>query len=970
MFPNSVLDDAYVQDIELERVNGAPPSNPTSGDETRNLGDEGHAGQTSLGQHQLEHTPNGVPKNDEPDPEHLESRQHKLEHTPNGVLNRDEPDSEHLESWTKHDFQLKEEVVSMQENFAARCGSLVRLIERQDRRIIKLITENRELRVRVSQLEVADATNKNEEVPVASDPTEMIVVPVHHCPEPALMSGTRQSRRVSRRLHDAFKIYERSKTLLEKNLAGEAVTVNRRNLVQRLKLELELVRMCKRLCLFLLYFVPFAMFVFLIRRPAQVGNANSNLRSHFGIQPSMLAEISTWDQVYGFMQTFTEANDLLQATGYTYWCDPRFLDALGVTPAGKFEYLRQAELSNAHRRLQSSVSLLDLKLAYQNPTPLGTDAKGHAMNLYDCSHPSNARLLWSYHALQDAMRNDSNDSETNTTRTYLASETGPKAEYLQYFKDDFENFTNYNVKLHEYENASHPNTSMYLPRYRYPYKQISVMRPLIYQHRLKAEACKGGTFSDVYAHQSWNPDGPYGMNAPRATDILDCAGEILDDDVALDIDTKGYHFQDKTVYGRFAHQSGDHTGRNYDDWRRIGWMDKLTSKVTISAIVYTQAIELFSLVSVDFEQEAGGNIHATLKLDSVFDLSHGRGHSVIGCGIFGACMAFVAILQTARSLIRLITDESELEISPKRMAAFHSKLLHEIFELVSKFSLFSYLVAYMIYLSQAEPIQEECESLLNTFLNLDDFSHTGLQYGIQRTFELKETFDAHVGTEHLFGIIAIFVFIIQTCQLLLYVSSHPRLGILMDTLTRTMDDMIHFCLLFAGMYGMLGFIGHISFGATCPNEFGTILRAMKKQFEMLCGYGDDWPWRAFDNMDGLESLMFQIYLGLYVLLVFFIMLNFFIGIVLQGFFDCKNDVEFMTAENGFLSDIIDVGWSARTFRKHEWPRRDELIKKVQAKSDPKITPEMILEECEFSGDAAALSFLTYYCSKKPELIEE
>lgn len=154
MLPSSVLDDSDVRDIERDverddeaRSNGALAPNPPSDCEERNLGDEGQVGQKHLGkQRHFRHAPNGVPKSAEHDSEHLES-----------------------EALTEHDVQLKQEVVRMQEDFAARCGQLVRIIERRDRKPVQLRTEHRALSFGETQIFDDEAT----EVPTKKGAKEM-----------------------------------------------------------------------------------------------------------------------------------------------------------------------------------------------------------------------------------------------------------------------------------------------------------------------------------------------------------------------------------------------------------------------------------------------------------------------------------------------------------------------------------------------------------------------------------------------------------------------------------------------------------------------------------------------------------------------------------------------------------------------------------------------------------------------------
>ena len=94
----------------------------------------------------------------------------------------------------------------------------------------------------------------------------------------------------------------------------------------------------------------------------------------------------------------------------------------------------------------------------------------------------------------------------------------------------------------------------------------------------------------------------FGLNAPREvhvpheTDGLIWCGdaettETIDHDELIATDM--YEFFDDKVYANFV------SIEEIDKYKRIGWLDLLSKEVTMSTMIYTQGIELFTLAKVD-----------------------------------------------------------------------------------------------------------------------------------------------------------------------------------------------------------------------------------------------------------------------------------------------------------------------------------------------------------------------------------
>jgi hypothetical protein len=51
--------------------------------------------------------------------------------------------------------------------------------------------------------------------------------------------------------------------------------------------------------------------------------------------PPQLPKVTSIADIYTFIEDFDVKNKLLKATGDLYWCDPRYMDELGLTEDGE-----------------------------------------------------------------------------------------------------------------------------------------------------------------------------------------------------------------------------------------------------------------------------------------------------------------------------------------------------------------------------------------------------------------------------------------------------------------------------------------------------------------------------------------------------------------------------------------------------------------------------------------------------------
>jgi hypothetical protein len=150
-----------------------------------------------------------------------------------------------------------------------------------------------------------------------------------------------------------------------------------------------------------------------------------------------------------------------------------------------------------------------------------------------------------------------------------------------------------------------------------------------------------------------------------------------------------------------------------------------------------------------------------------------------------------------------------------------------------------------------------------------------------------------------------------------FMSLHPRIALMVDTIRNITDDVVHFIITGSALFCTLAFQGFWSFGMDDP-AFESFTMAMWTQFQMIIGF---YPWPPGGVRPGFQGIMQVAYLLIFTFLVFFILLNFFLAIVVDAFTRIKQEVAINRAENPFAMDLIDCGWSliVRVWKKYPSP---------------------------------------------------
>ena len=152
------------------------------------------------------------------------------------------------------------------------------------------------------------------------------------------------------------------------------------------------------------------------------------------------------------------------------------------------------------------------------------------------------------------------------------------------------------------------------------------------------------------------------------------------------------------------------------------------------------------------------------------------------------------------------------------------------------------------------------------------------------------------------------IMILNLIKVLQTTRAHPRVGVLVATIIKGLDDIIHFTLLFLIVWITFASTGTWAFGAE-REEFMTLQAGMTTQFMMLSG---EFP-------EGFEEEPKMIaYVVLSFVVQFLVMLNFMLAIVVDSYAKVKEDIEMQTTDSDIFTDVYLSAVNAFKGLIHQW----------------------------------------------------
>eukprot|EP00928_Gymnodinium_smaydae_P003482 TRINITY_DN11245_c0_g1_i3.p1 TRINITY_DN11245_c0_g1~~TRINITY_DN11245_c0_g1_i3.p1 ORF type:complete len:882 (+),score=150.35 TRINITY_DN11245_c0_g1_i3:109-2754(+) len=667
-------------------------------------------------------------------------------------------------------------------------------------------------------------------------------------------------------------------------------------LAQRLKLEEDMSRMVLKLPLFFFCMVCFLTAAVELSPAESLFITHKHIRDHFDL--GRASEVKTYSQLYDYALDFQIRNERLHAASPIYWCEKRYMtwvwnDDL-IAPQAICKSPRLAALhmpghtvkwSELHSTSGSNVS--------------DTSAHGRLLGrrgrrgATSGGEPPPCEDKDAQLKLEEA---DANVTCENSAQHVCDIELGillcPKT-------------------------CGFCSPFVYEHTHKYTKPQVTLLPAIIFQTRFMEVPCHD--FADTYNTQPYNPALNLlpALDGDRRGSLISCLDRTRHHNDAFAMEkvcppgsptthcsdgklhvTPKHTFHGMTMYPEVLLEPE----RDIARMRAVEWLDHLTEEVTMSTMVYTEDLEMFTSLSVVFKIDEGGNINPHVDIISYRDLLGYHKVLFIVCLIASSVGGAVGVLQSLHHM-RHHFDQW-----------FIDKFIW--FEFVARIVVMCYPCILLIAWCFQEEMSKEFDTLLHTFLDAESLDKGSIDVILQHYLDVNTHIYNETNWLKSHKMICFVMFYIQVMQLLFYFNAHPRMATLTKTVMKAADSITHFMMLFGSLFCMLAFIAHWMLGAHIDG-LGTYGSALSTQGRMIFGefiYAD-----GANELSGKDLVMYWLYAFTFMIVFFFTLLNFFLAIVVDAFNDIKREVDLLVVERSFVVDLVEVPRTWSLNLRYQWP---------------------------------------------------
>ena len=235
----------------------------------------------------------------------------------------------------------------------------------------------------------------------------------------------------------------------------------------------------------------------------------------------------------------------------------------------------------------------------------------------------------------------------------------------------------------------------------------------------------------------------------------------------------------------------------------------------------------------------------------------------------------------------------------------------------------AYAVALFVFMVDAETARDDLMKALTE--SLDDVSRfSSASEAVIARCSAQQTY-LHVGT--------MLVLYPLIWRMLAYTRMHPRIGLLANTLTESVSEVLHYLVSFFVVTLGLAIVGVLTLSRTAE-VYTTVSGSYWELFQIMLG--DDWndvgwEWRA--------SPLGVLYFVLVPVLCIFTLLNFLLAVILDTYVKVRKRTleSATTTHSSILADLAAVVQSSFLFWAFELPPRRVLIKALTRMSTRVVT---------------------------------
>jgi len=406
----------------------------------------------------------------------------------------------------------------------------------------------------------------------------------------------------------------------------------------------------------------------------------------------------------------------------------------------------------------------------------------------------------------------------------------------------------------------------------------------------------------------------------------------------LMLETPKREFYGDTIYPQMLMRPDGDIAR----MQALEWVDEFTERASLVSLTYMEGLEVFTLLSVEFEFDIVGNVESKIRSWSWKDLIDGDKSQFIVREVFLLLFAVYAVYHTA-TLVQTkvyVIDEDTGVITPTwnpfRLFEFFSRCLLLVTSLV-----------LIIWWAAQQAMEVEFEKSLRAFMSVEGPAPQGpqAQNVMDAFFSTAECLRSHADALNWLCVLVNVVAGVQLVQLAVYFhEAHPRMAYLIGSIQRAFFGLLHLALLLALVFFFFAFVVHWMFGRSL-SESETFLQAMLTQMRMLYGEYAFIPGAA--SLDADAATAYWIY-ALTFLVATFVLLRFvFLSVIVQALQDMKQSGLDEVISRSFLEDAFGalIRPCLGNFTHNKWPSESEMLEWLQGPDvqDPLITLDQMKE---------------------------
>jgi len=387
------------------------------------------------------------------------------------------------------------------------------------------------------------------------------------------------------------------------------------------------------------------------------------------------------------------------------------------------------------------------------------------------------------------------------------------------------------------------------------------------------------------------------------------------------------------------------------------WLDQQTQDVRVRSFFYTPVLEYFTMLDVQIKVSQTGALQPSSRIHTFQQLNRTSRFAVWQSLM--VVLLLITLLQFALMIRRMRKKAHYRKTFPSLVGR---RTKSEVFSDAGCVTLHVFVLAYVLVRISQGTFSADIWDILG---KLD--SARGNMSGL----EIAEELMVKIDHQEVQVSVSFIVILWSIMQLINYLSVHPRMGLLWNTIQRVLDELVHFVLVFFLLLFMLCMLGTLCFGAHLE-EFSSLGKTLATgvfwalgQFEQ--GSEGDLPtWQL--------RVLYWIWVITYLVVMFLFLLNFLLAIVVEGYGGAIKVYQDMVCEENFMEDVWILCWFQAHFRLFRWPSRTAILEVLVTlpPSQTQVTFEDILPAFAWRGTeektkAEAARFLLLYSWWMPQL---